>query len=88
MKAPLLIIGLLIVSVTLGCAEKASAEKAREDSAAKARDDAAAKARADAARKEMETLPKVFSTPDYLKKNQPVQAPTSTAPAKKDTGAK
>ena len=39
----------------------------------KARADAEAKARAEAARKEMETLPKVFKTPEYFKKNEPTK---------------
>lgn len=44
----------------------------------KARQDAEAKARADAARKEMQTLPKVFRTPNYLKKNEPAVSETTT----------
>lgn len=45
----------------------------REAEARKMREDAEAKARAEAARKEMETLPKAFQTPDYFKKNEPAK---------------
>lgn len=48
---------------------------------AKAKEDAAAKARADAAKKEMETLPDTFSTPDYYKKNQPAKSQPTTPKA-------
>ena len=37
------------------------------------------KARAEAARKEMEQLPKTFSTPDYYKKNEPNAPATPNA---------
>ncbi len=68
-----MLVGLVVV--TGGCSD-------REAEARKAREDAAAKARADAARKEMDTLPKTFQTPDYFKKNEPEKkAPTATTPA-------
>lgn len=88
MKAPLIIACCLVLLTSVGCAEKAGAAKAKDDVAAKAQEDAAAKARADAARKEMETLPKVFSTPDYLKKNKPAEPTATAAPAKQEPGAK
>lgn len=67
----------LVLLATVGCAEKADAAKAKADAEAKAQDDGA-RARAEAARKEMDALPKVFSTPDYLKKNK--QTPTTETP--------
>jgi hypothetical protein len=54
-----------MLAVGAGCGRNS------EQLQAKARQDAEAKARADAARKEMQTLPKVFRTPNYLKKNEP-----------------
>ena len=71
---PLLVASALVVT---GCS-KDSAKQAE-----KSRQDAEAKARANAARKEMETLPKVFSTPDYFKKNEPAKS-DATTPAKTD----
>lgn len=63
-----------------GCAKNsAQAEKPRED--------AEAKVRAEAAKKEMETLPKVFRTPNYLKKNEPAKSEPTT-PAKATTPTK
>lgn len=71
MKSPIKIVLSMVLVAMFGCSEKAAqAEKARQD--------ADAKARAQAAKKEMETLPKVFSTPDYLKKNEPAKANTAT----------
>jgi hypothetical protein len=56
--------------VLAGCAKNlAKSEKARAD--------AEAKVRAEAARKEMETLPKVFRTPEYFKKNEPAKTDTA-----------
>lgn len=72
MKIKPFAISLLVIVLASACSEaKRDAEKAKED--------ASAKARADAARKEMETLPKAFSTPDYYKKNEPSK--TATPPA-------
>lgn len=65
--------GFLIVCS--GCTDR-SAE------AAKAKQEAEAKARADAAKKEMETLPKAFSSPDYFKRNEPSK--TTTPPPSKN----
>jgi hypothetical protein len=42
------------------------------------RTDADAKARAEGGRKEMETLPKIFRTPNYLKKNEPTKTGVTT----------
>lgn len=64
--------------VTSGCID-------RDRAAEKAKEEAAAKARADAAKKEMETLPKTFSTPDYYKKNERTKQP---APAPQKDAAK
>ena len=67
MKMKPFVISLLAIVLASACSEqKREAEKAKED--------ASAKARADAAKKEMETLPKAFSTPDYYKKNEPAKA--------------
>jgi hypothetical protein len=71
------IIGFVLAT---GCTDKkAETEKARTE--------AEAKARAEAAKKEMETLPKTFQTPDYFEKNEPPKKPepkkdgaTKTAP--------
>lgn len=80
MKAILKVVLILAVAFAVGCTD-------REREAEKAKQDAAAKARADAAKKEMETLPKVFSTPDYYKKNEPAKpspgTPAKTEPSKK-----
>lgn len=56
----------------------------REAEAKRAREEAEAKARAEAARKEMDALPKVFKNPDYLKKVEYPETPTSsnTSPKK------
>ena len=71
MKSP--IIALVISPILFGlvsCAKNtAQSEKARTE--------AEAKVRAEAARKEMETLPKVFRTPDYFKKNEPAKSETT-----------
>ena len=79
MKIRFVAISLLVSALISGCSDgKREAEKTREE--------AAAKARADAAKKEMETLPKAFSTPDYYKKNEPAKAtssPSETAAPKK-----
>lgn len=70
---------LTMLFVLAGCSkDSAKSEKARAD--------AEAKARAEASRKEMETLPKVFRTPDYFKKNEPAKTDTAqskTEPVKK-----
>lgn len=71
MKSPIFV---TVISTTLfalaGCAKNsAQSEKARAE--------AEAKVRAEAARKEMETLPKVFRTPDYFKKNEPAKTETA-----------
>jgi hypothetical protein len=70
----------LFLALACGCSDKSKeAEKVKQD--------ADAKARADAAKKEMDTVPKVFSTPDYFKKNQPTPAP-DTAPVSSNQGTK
>jgi hypothetical protein len=69
MKMKPIAISLLVTVLATACSEaKRDAEKTKVD--------ASAKARADAAKKEMETLPKAFSTPDYYKKNEPAKAVT------------
>ncbi len=79
MKIKPLAISLLVIALGSACSEtKREAEKAKED--------ASAKARAEAAKKEMETLPKAFSTPDYYKKNEP--AKTTTQPATESSAPK
>ncbi len=74
MKFRAKILLLVLPLAVIGCTKKAAeAEKSRQD--------VEAKARADAAKKEMATLPKVFSTPDYLKKNEPAKTtPPRSAP--------
>lgn len=80
MKTILKVVLVFAVTFAVGCAD-------RERETEKAKQDAATKARADAAKKEMETLPKVFSTPDYYKKNEPAKpspaTPATTEPSKK-----
>lgn len=79
MKMKPIAILLLTIVLSSACSEaKRDAERAKED--------ASAKARADAAKKEMETLPKVFSTPDYYKKNEPTK--TATPPAAETSSPK
>jgi hypothetical protein len=46
--------------------------------AKRAKEETDAKARAEAAKKEMNTLPKTFSTPDYYKKNEPAKSQPAT----------
>ena len=79
MKIKFFSISLFVSALLPACSDgKREAEKAREE--------AAAKARAEAAKKEMETLPKAFSTPDYYKKNEPAKtssSPSETAAPKK-----
>ncbi len=70
------LLSILIVAGLLLCA--ACTDTSREREAKKAKEDADAKLRADAAKKEMETLPNTFSTPDYYKKNQPAKAQPTT----------
>ena len=70
-----LLIGLSFLVLLAGCRDQ-------EAEAPKAKEDADAKARAAAARKEMESLPKTFQTPDYFKKNEPDKKAT---PAPKPT---
>lgn len=69
-KTPLV---LIVIAVLLsGCTDRSKeAEKAKEE--------AAAKAHADAAKKEMQTLPQAFSTPDYYKKNERPESSSSAA---------
>jgi hypothetical protein len=79
MKIKFVAISLVVSALIPACSDgKPEAEKAKEE--------AAAKARADAAKKEMETLPKAFGTPDYYKKNEPAKTTSSpgetTAPKK------
>jgi hypothetical protein len=73
---------LVVTGLLLGTACTDSSRETK-----KAKEDADAKLRADAAKKEMETLPSTFSTPDYYKKNQPAKtqptAPKTTEPEKK-----
>ena len=80
MKTILYAVLAVAVMLAAGCTD-------REREAQKAKQEAAAKARADAAKKEMETLPKTFSTPDYYKKNEPTKTsasvPATTEPSKK-----
>lgn len=79
MKMKPIAISLLTIALLSACSEaKRDAEKAKED--------ASAKARGDAAKKEMETLPKAFSTPDYYKKNE--AAKTLTPPATETSAPK
>jgi hypothetical protein len=71
MKMKSFAILLYLMSLVTACSDgKREAEKAKAD--------ASAKARADAAKKEMETLPKAFSTPDYYKKNEPTKTPSQS----------
>ena len=67
---PLVLCAALVLAA--GCSERSKeAEKKKQESAAKAH--------ADAAKKEMQTLPEVFSTPEYYKKSAPANnAPTET----------
>lgn len=66
MKITSIAISVFVIGLATGCSdEKREAQKTKAD--------AEAKLRAEAARKEMETLPKAFSTPDYYKKNEPAQ---------------
>lgn len=68
------------VLLAVGCAD-------REAEARKAREDAEAKARAEAARKEMETLPKAFTSPPFFQRNVSEQTPppATGAEEKKET---
>lgn len=83
MKFPITI---TLFSMTLvvmtGCAKQsAHAENTQ------ARQETEAKVRAEAARKEMLALPKVFRTPNYLKKVEP-EVPDSTAQTKTEAPKK
>jgi len=71
MKAPNIVICAVLLSLMAGCIDP----EAHSVKVNKAKN---AKARAEAARKEMETLPKAFQTPDYFRLNPP--AATSDAP--------
>lgn len=63
-----------ILTALVGCAkDRKDAEKTKQESASKAH--------AEAAKKEMQTLPEVFATPDYYKKNEP----TNRIPAEAKT---
>lgn len=79
MKTLRLAILLLFTALAAACSDK-------KTEAQKAKEDASAKARAEAAKREMETLPKAFSTPDYYKKNEP--AKTVQQPATETQGPK
>jgi hypothetical protein len=77
MKTTIMTILLLASLLGTGCTEKrGGVEKAKQDTAAKAH--------ARAAKKEMETLPKVFETPDYYKKNEASKT-TPPSPQKTET---
>lgn len=80
MKTLLKMGSVLTVLLAVGCAD-------REAEARKAREDAEAKARAEAARKEMEALPKTFTSPPFFQRNvsdQP-QPPAPKTDEKKQT---
>lgn len=64
MKMPLVIGMSLAVLLASGCVD-------REAEARKVKAEAEAKARAEAARKEMEALPKAFTSPPFFKLNEP-----------------
>lgn len=68
MKIILIAGGVLFALFATACTD-------REAEARRAKEDAAAKARAEAARKEMRALPQTFQTPDYFKRNKPIQKP-------------
>lgn len=75
MKSPIKIIVIPTMLFALaGCIKNSS-------QSGKARADAEAKVRADASRREMETLPKVFRTPEYFKKNESSKAPSDEGKA-------
>jgi len=74
MKTKLIIGGVLMVLLAVGCTD-------REAEARRAKEEAEAKARAEAARKEMDALPKAFKSRDYFKKNEP-EKKTDPAPEK------
>lgn len=79
MKAVLFAGVLMAVSAAvMGCSD-------REAAARKAREEAEAKARADAAKREMDTLPKAFKSPQFFKLNEPEKKPAAppSEPAKK-----
>jgi len=67
--------GVLIALLVSGCTDRdAEVRRGREESEAKAR--------AEAARREMETLPEAFQTPDFFKKNPPKKKPEPSAETK------
>ena len=72
MKNPLVMVMSLAVLLVSGCVD-------REAEARKVKAEAEANARAEAARKEMNTLPNAFQTPDYFKKNEPEKKPVPVA---------
>ena len=71
-------IGILMLTILFaaGCTDREADER-------RIKEDADAKARAEAARKEMDTLPKAFQTPDYFKKNEPTKKPVSAPDLKR-----
>ena len=64
MKKPLVMVMSLAVLLVSGCVD-------REAEARKVKAEAEAKARAEAARKEMDTMPKAFTSPPFFKLNEP-----------------
>jgi hypothetical protein len=64
MKSYLLITSACAMLLSLGCSvQDTGAERTKENREAQVR--------AEAVRKEMETLPKAFQTPDFFRKNEP-----------------
>lgn len=76
MKKPLVIGMALAVLLVSGCVD-------REAEARKAKAEADAKARAETARKEMDTLPKAFKSPQFFKLNEPEKKPAPVAEEQK-----
>jgi hypothetical protein len=77
MKTSSFLAVIIAVALSTGCSKDAA-------QTGKARQEAEAKARSEAVRKESETLPKTFSTPNYFEKNEPAKSP----PPKTDASAK
>ncbi|AHF94133.1 hypothetical protein OPIT5_06190 [Opitutaceae bacterium TAV5] len=80
MKTILKMGSVLMALVAVGCSD-------REAEARKAHEEAEAKARAEAARKEMEALPKAFTSPPFFQRNvsDPTPAPAPDSEEKKKT---
>lgn len=79
MKTPLTItLFLTALLAFVGCRD-------REAEARKAREDAEVKARAEAARKEMDALPKAFTSPPFFQRNVSEQKPAPAPDEKKKT---